>query len=73
MEGIGLFETYASLVQWTTVQLMLIIEVLLGLTSNKSDLTSAFLHAYILENEKVYVEILRGFEQFSKNGRKKSL
>ena len=31
LEGIYLFETYASVVRWTTISLMLIIEVLLQL------------------------------------------
>ena len=52
---------------------MLILEVLLGLKSKQSDVTAAFLHEEIPENEKVYVEITRGFEQFSKNGRNKCL
>jgi len=33
VEGIDFFETYAPVVQWTTVRLMLILEVLLGLKS----------------------------------------
>ena len=53
MEGIYFFETYAPVVQWKIVQLMLILEVLLGLKSNQGDVTSAFLHADITEDEKV--------------------
>ena len=56
-----------------SVQLMLILEVLVGLKSNQGDVTTEFLHAEIPYNEKVYVEMARGFENFSKNGRKKSL
>jgi hypothetical protein len=33
LEGINLFETYAPVVQWTTIHLMFVIEVLLGLKS----------------------------------------
>ena len=55
MEGIYLFETYAPVVQWTTVQCMLILELLLGLKSKEGDVTAAFLNSYIPENEKVYV------------------
>ena len=73
LEGIYLFETYAPVVQWTTIWLMLIIEVLLGLKSKQGDVTAEFLHADIPENERVYVEMPRGFKQFSKNGRKKCL
>ena len=73
MEGIDLFETFAPVVQWTTVILMLIIEFLLGFKSKKGDVTADFLHAYIPTDEKVYVEIPIGFEQFSKYGRTKCL
>ena len=31
LEGIDFFEMYAPVVQWTTVRLMLVLEVLLGL------------------------------------------
>ena len=43
------------------------------LKSKQGNVTDAFLHAEIPENKKVYVEIPRGFEQFSKNVRKKCL
>ena len=52
---------------------MLVLEYLLDLKSKKGEVTAAFLHADIPEDEKVYVEIPRGFEQFSKNGRNKCL
>ena len=73
LEGIDFFETYTPVVQWKTVQLMSIIQVLPGLKSNQGDVIAAFLHSYIPDNEKVYVEIPTGFEQFSNNGRKKCL
>ena len=41
LEGIDFFETYAPVVQWTTVRLMLIFEFLLGFNSKKSDVTDA--------------------------------
>ena len=69
LELIGFFETYAPAVQSKKFWLMLIIELLLGFKSNQGDATTAFIHAYIPENEKVYVEIPRGFEQLSNNGR----
>ena len=63
VEGRDFFETYAPVVQWTTVRLMLILEVLLDLKSKQGDVTAAFLHAHLDEDEKVYVEMPLGFKQ----------
>ena len=63
IEGVDFFETYAPVVQWTTVRLMLILEVLLDLKSKQGDVTAAFLHADIEEGEEVYVKMPRGFER----------
>ena len=71
LEGIYLFETYVPVLQLTTVRLMLILEVLLGLKSQQGNVTTALLHSDIPGNHKVYVEITRGFEHLSKNGRQK--
>jgi hypothetical protein len=43
LKGIDFFETYAPVVQWTTIPLMFILEVLLDLKSNQGDVTCAFL------------------------------
>ncbi len=63
LEGINFFETYAPVVQWTTVRLMLILEVLSGLKSKKGDVTTVFLHADLEEGKNVFVEMPKGFEQ----------
>lgn len=63
IEGVDFFETYAPVVQWTTVRLLLILEVLLGLKSKQGDVTAAFLHADLSEDEEVYVEMPRGFKK----------
>ena len=73
LEGIDFFETYAPVVQWTTVRLMLILEVLLGLKSKQGDVTAAFLHADIGEDKNVFVEMPAGFVQRDKHGKKKVL
>ncbi len=72
LEGIDFFETYALVVQWTTVRLMLILENLLGLKSKQADVTTAFLHATPGEDEKVYVKMPLGFKQCGSNGKYKS-
>ncbi len=45
IEGVDFFETYAPVAQWTTVQLMLILEILLELKSKQGDVNAAFFHA----------------------------
>ena len=54
LKVIDLFETYAPVVQWTTVCLILILEILLQLKSNQGDITAAFLHEKLEENEKIF-------------------
>ena len=43
IQGIDFFETYAPVAQWTTIHLMLILEVLLELNQNKATLLQHFL------------------------------
>ena len=57
LEGIDLFETYAAVVKWSTVRLMLILEVLLGLKSKQGDVSATFLHSDLVKDEKVFVEM----------------
>ena len=66
LEGIDFFETYAPVVQWTTVRLLLILEVLLDMKSKKGDITAAFLHADVSHGEEIYVEMPQGFKQKGK-------
>ena len=72
-EGIDYFETYAPVVQWTTIRLMLILECLLGLKSKQGDVTCAFLHAHLDEGEKVHLKMPQGFKQYDSKGREKVL
>ena len=66
IEGVDFFETYAPVVQWTTVRLILILEILLDLKSKQGDVTAAFLHADLEEDEKVYVRMPQGFRKSGK-------
>ena len=66
VHGIDFFETYAPVVQWTTIRLMLILEVLLGLKSKQGDITAAFVHADVEKGEDIYVEMPRGFRKQGK-------
>ena len=73
LEGVDFFETYAPVVQWTTIWLMFILEVLLGLKSKQGDVTCAFLHANLASDETVYVDMPLGFNTKSKNGKQQVL
>jgi hypothetical protein len=73
LEGINFFETHAPAVQWTTICLIFILEILLGLKSMQGDVTFAFLHVDLEENKTVYVDMPMGFTQYGKNGKKKCL
>jgi len=66
LEGIDFFETYAPVVQWTTVRLMLILEILLQLKSKQGDVAAAFVHGKLEDHEKVHIEMPLGFRQKGK-------
>ena len=61
LEGVDYFETFAPVVSWTTIRLMLILSLVLGLATRQVDYTAAFLHAVLSED--VYVEMPRGFAE----------
>ena len=72
-EGIDFDETYAPVAQWSTVHIMLILECLLGLKSKQGDILCVFLHAELEPQERIYVDMPRGFKQYDKRGRAKVL
>jgi hypothetical protein len=70
---VDFFETYSPAVQWTTIQLMLVLECILGLCSKQGNITCAFLHASLGEDKAIYIEMPQGFKQYDKQGRPKVL
>ena len=58
-EGIDYFETFAPVVQWLTVRLILIMTILINLETKQIDYTSAFVQAKI--DTDAYMEMPRGF------------
>jgi hypothetical protein len=64
IEGVDFFETFAPVVNWTTVRLLLILSQLLNLSSKQVDYTAAFIHAPI--SDTVYVEMPSGFSELGK-------
>ncbi len=63
LEVIDFFETYAPVVQWNTVSLVIFLENLLGLKSKQAKVIAAFLHASLQEDEKVFVRMPLDFNQ----------
>ena len=61
IEGIDYNETYAPVVNWTTVRFLLTMSILLGLETKQVDYVAAFVQSEI--DTKVYVEMPRGFGQ----------
>jgi hypothetical protein len=52
-EGIDYFETWAPVVQWLTVRVVMIIAAILDFTSVQCDITAAFIHGHV--SEPIYV------------------
>jgi Reverse transcriptase (RNA-dependent DNA polymerase) len=87
IEGVDYFDTFAPVVSWTTVRLLLILSAILNLNTRQVDYTAAFVHAPIdrdpnydsLSPEQqarqgVYVDMPQGFSRKGKVLRlKKSL
>jgi hypothetical protein len=71
--GIDFFENDAPVIQWTTIRLMFILEILLGLKSKQGDVLCAFLHVELEPDENVHVEMPLGFSQHAKDGTRKVL
>jgi hypothetical protein len=47
IEGVDFFETFAPVVNWTTVRLLLVVSIILGLKTCQADYTAAFVQAPI--------------------------
>jgi hypothetical protein len=74
IHGVDFFDTYAPVVSWTTVRLMLMLSLELGLATKQVDYTAAFVHAPIDKPKHfdkmtpdeqaqhgVYIDMPRGF------------
>ncbi len=63
LEGVDYFETWAPVVQWSTIRLALIIALKLGYCSVQCNITAVFIHALLPDDEQIYVQQPRGFAQ----------
>ena len=61
IEGVDYFDTYAPVVSWTTVRLLLVLSIVLNLFTCQVDYTAAFAQAPVTDD--IYVEMPRGFKQ----------
>ena len=61
VEGVDYFETYAPVVAWSTVRLLMVMSVVLGLKSVQVDYTNAFVQAKI--EDEIYCEMPRMFQR----------
>lgn len=68
IEGVDFFDTFAPVVQWSTVRLLLVLSISLGLATKQVDYVSAFCQAPIEED--VYIEHPRGWRNLNKLGLK---
>jgi hypothetical protein len=59
VEGVDYVDTYAPVVTWTIVQILLILWSILGLATTQVDYTAAFVHADV--GEYVYIKMPKSF------------
>ena len=59
--GIDYFETWAPVVQWSTVRIVMILAAKLKLISAQCDITAAFIHGHVTET--IYFHQPRGFHR----------
>ena len=64
MYGVHYFDTFTTVVSWTTVRILLVLSVIFDLDTKQVDYTCAVIHAHITED--VYVHMPRGFEEEGK-------
>jgi hypothetical protein len=62
-EGIDFFETWAPVVQWSTIRIVMVLAATLGLHSVQCDITAAFIHNRIPLEEETFVHQPRGFKR----------
>jgi hypothetical protein len=62
-EGVNYFETWAPVVMWSTVCIVMVLAATLDLISVQCDITVAFIHARIPATETIYVHQPRGFQR----------
>ncbi len=62
-KGINYFETWAPVVQWLMVQIVMTLVLTLNLISVQCNITAAFIHARVPVTETIHIQQPRGFNQ----------
>jgi hypothetical protein len=57
IEGVDIFETYAPVVQWSTIRMLLTMAVQLNLKTRALDISNAFVTAPLGPDEQYYIEM----------------
>ena len=75
LQEVNFEDTWAPVVNWTTVRIFLALSLLLGWVTKALDFTNAFLHAELPKSEVVYTFLPRGFRSMmeTRNGPKACL
>eukprot|EP00957_Ditylum_brightwellii_P080034 6086262-Ditylum_brightwellii.AAC.1 len=60
IDGVDVFDTYAPVVSFSTVCLLLVMSICLGWVSAQIDYTAVFVNAIV--EEEIYVEIPQGYK-----------
>ena len=63
MKGVDFFETWAPVIQWTTVCSMMVLATRMNLVSAQADITAAFVHAPLRPDEHIYVQQPADFQR----------
>jgi hypothetical protein len=70
IEGVDFFDTFAPVVQWSTVRILLILSITLNLATKQVDYVSAFCQAPIEDD--VYIDLPRGWQTLNELGIKEN-
>ena len=62
IDGVDVFDTYAPVVSWASVRMMMVLSTCLGWDSVQVDFDAAFVHADLPPEECVHLELPRDFE-----------
>ena len=66
IEGVDFFDTFAPVVQWSTVRMLLVLSLTLGLATKQVDYVSAFCQALISED--IFIRLPKGWRKLNALG-----